>query len=215
MQNLICWFVGYENMIALGQYLFAGFVLVICWIFESLTFIGLAEIAIACVLVFVTRSLVKVTRQRPFVICTVQRGYANNAGLKFIIRNTGNATAFYIEARVKAYKETPTGVKELKLNREFKLSILAPNQGYITLDGLKGLMNPMKFDIKVSWKSKIDGKRNKPLKYTIDNNGEDKGGWHEGQLDQITEEIAEVSREIANIRKNENKKNKKNKNKKK
>ena len=186
MQDLICWFFVYENIVALWQWL----VIIGDFIIEKLAPIIIASIIayLTYVLGQATKNLVSVTKPKPNVICTIQRSYRHGGGLNFVIRNTGTAPAFEIEASVEAYEKTPTGEK----NRKFKLSILAPNQGYITLNGLKGLMNPMQFDVNVSWKSKIGGKRNKPLEYTIDNSSEGKGGWHEAGLDQIAEEIANL-----------------------
>ncbi len=203
MQNFICWSFLYESIIALNEWFFliGGFIIeylapiIIASIIAYLTY-GLGQATKN--LVSTTKELVHVTKPKPNVICTIRRSYQNQGGIKFVIKNTGNAPAFDIKADIELYKETPTGNKDFN----FDVSILAPEQGFLPRKNLEQLGELKKFHVEISWALKPKGKIKNSLEYTIDYSNLEKDGFHEAGLDQVAEEIALIKNELANKNKN-------------
>ena len=144
--------------------------------------VSVATAFAAIALVIATVALIRVTKKKPFVVCTMESNTNNKRRLTLIIKNTGDATAFDIKANIEASKKT-IGGKEIS---NFSISILTPDKGFIPSSSIRAWEIPVTFNIDVSWASRPRGRR-KHQKYTIEC---EKGGWHEAGLDQLVEIIA-------------------------
>ncbi|MCA8835521.1 MAG: hypothetical protein K8953_10605 [Proteobacteria bacterium] len=156
------------------------------------------------VLVYVTWNLARVSKRAPFVVGNLESSVAHPRYVNFVIRNTGNAPAFDIKAEIsppipdvdgKPF-EGQIGIDGKPLDStvgsHYSILILPPNQMYsfMGFDTRKTSME--KFDITISWASKPNGKRQKPLTHSIDNRG-NRGGWHDKGLDEIARELEKIT----------------------
>ncbi len=173
-QEFINWISNYNNLIPSVQVFVAGVT-------------AFATI----VLVYVTWVLACLTEKKPFVVCNTElRSHGFRISSNLVIKNTGNATAFNIQAKISCAKQKPNE-KPPEHETEFTLfiSLLLPGQS-IPHKILDELGNPKKFDVIVSWASKPKGRRSRNLTYTVDNSDKLIGQWQEGSLGQIAEELA-------------------------
>ena len=83
------------------------------------------------------------------------------------IKNTGNATAFDIEAKIsRVLSEKDEKPSEHDIEATLFISLLLPGQS-IPHKILNKLGNPKIFNVTVSWASKPKGRKQLPLTYTV------------------------------------------------
>ncbi len=205
MQEFIDSIIGYDNIIAMWQYLVAGFVFsweIANFVIKSLESFITAFTAIA--LVIATIILIRVTKRAPFVVGNLESSIPHPRYVNFVIRNTGNAPAFDIKAEIsppipdidgKPF-EGQIGIDgkplDSKVGSNFSIFILPPNQNFLFMGIDTDKTTIEKFDITISWASKPNGKRQKPLTHSIDNRG-NRGGWHDKGLDEIARELEKIT----------------------
>ncbi len=145
------------------------------------------------VLAFVTWNLARVSKREPFVICNLESSLSTPRFVNFVIRNTGNATAFDIKAKTSPPIPYVDGSEpELDVGSDFSVFILPPNQKY-SFSGFDTTKFPMeKFDITISWASKSNGKKRKTLTHSINNRG-NRGGWHDKSIHEIARELEKIT----------------------
>ncbi len=146
------------------------------------------------VLVYVTWNLARVSKREPFVVCFMESSLSSVLALHFIVKNTGNATAFDIKVNI-----TPAlpieGVQcddGTETNR--KISVLPPEHNL--LSGAFQIKEfPIKeFNVTVSWATKPNGKQQKPITYTIGHIDDFRRGWKEDGLHEINTQLKEFKR---------------------
>lgn len=97
-ENLLKWFAEAENALSFAQ-LVAAFVTAIA------TF---ALWRVTYVLAVETKTLAAMT-SRPFVVCGIESSLADTTALNLALRNTGNATAFDVKAKISpVMRRSPT-----------------------------------------------------------------------------------------------------------
>ena len=153
-----------------------------------------------------TRNLARVSKREPFVVCSFgpSKTFANE--LDAIIINTGNATAFDIEIKFESDSDLPIDKKELNLN----FSLLTPGQILRPHSDLDDWKTQNKIYITITWASKPNGCKQKPLKYIIDDNDKNKSGRYENELKNISTELRGIKnlidkQNIATIKREGNK----------
>ena len=186
MQEFIDWFSEYDNLILFVQVFVAGVTAVA-----------------TIVLAFVTWNLARVSKRAPFVVCSLGHSQTVQESLHAFIINTGNATAFDIEVHFEADRVSPTDKKELKLN----FSLLTPGQVLHPHSNLEGWETKTKIYLTITWALKPNGRRQKPLKYIIDDSDENKGGLSENELRNITNQLMEIGRILSSMEMTEARRN--------
>ena len=165
------------------------------WIIKSITFIDLVQVLATVVIAFATvvlwlatRNLARVSKRKAFVICSFGPSKTFNNELDAIIINTGNATAFDIEIKFESDSDLPIDKKELDLN----FSLLTPGQILRPHSDLDDWKTQNKIYITITWALKPNGRKQKPLKYIIDDNDKNKSGRYENGLKNITHELMKI-----------------------
>ncbi len=169
------------------------------WIIESITFIDLVQVLATVVIAFATfvlwlatRNLARVSKRAPFVVCSLGPSQTIANELNAIIINTGNATAFDIEVHFEADTESPKNKKELILN----FSLLTPGQILRPHSNLEGWETQTKIYVTITWALKPTRRKQKPLKYIIDDSDKNERGSSENGLENITTELRRIRRLI-------------------
>ena len=142
------------------------------------------------VLVYVTWVLARVSKREPFVICNIESSAASVIALHLIIKNTGNATAFDINAKIfPALPDIHGDPRKDKTETNFCISLLPPNQGFPYMSFQVKDIPEEPFDVIVSWASKPKGRKRKSISYTMGSRDDFGRGWEEKGLDQIAKEL--------------------------
>ena len=175
MQEFIDWFSEYDNLIPSVQ-----------------VFVASVTALATVVLVYVTWVLARVSKKKPFVLCTIGSAPYMDGGLDAVIKNTGNATAFDIEIKFESDSNLPIDKKQLILN----FSLLTPGQVLHPHSNLEDWKTQTKIHLIISWASKPFGRRQKSLKYIIDYGDRNKRGWSENELKNISQELNRIGRLI-------------------
>ncbi len=173
MQEFIDWFSEYYNLIPFVQVFVAG-----------------VTAFATVVLAFVTWNLARVSKRSPFVICNIESSAASVIALHLIIKNTGNATAFDINAKIfPALPDIHGNPCKDKTETNFCISLLPPNQGFPYMSFQVKDIPEEPFDVIVSWASKPKGRKRKSISYTMGTRDDFGRGWEEKGLDQIAREL--------------------------
>ena len=184
MQEFIDWISHYNNLIMSVQVLIAG-----------------VTAFATVVLVYITWVLARLSKREAYVVGNLESTEYEPRYVNFVIRNTGNATAFDIKVNITPAIPDIYG-KPIKGETEnnFRVLILPPNQKFSFL-GFDSREAPMDtFDVTISWASKPKGKRKKSLTHSIDNRG-NQGGWRVKGLDRIARECEKTSEHLKKIEK--------------
>ncbi len=179
---------------------------VIDCIIESITFIDLVQIIVAGVtafaaiaLVMATIALIRVTKRKPFAVCTIESSEIAFTALNVVIRNTGNATAFDINTKITPPIPNPDGkMPEGETETNLYVSILPPEQGFPHRVFQSWNSPVKKFNVNISWASKPNGWewQRKSLTYIIDNSDELRSGFIVGGVHKITQELVTFNKQL-------------------
>ncbi len=151
------------------------------------------------VLAFVTWNLARVSKREPFVVGFMESSLHTLRAVNFIVKNTGNATAFDIKVNI-----TPAlpkgGVEygdETETNR--KISILPPEQS-LSSEAFSLKEPPIKtlpeYRVTVSWAIKPKGKKRETVTYTIGHVDDFRRKWTEDGLHEIRQELKESKKQF-------------------
>ncbi len=167
---------------------------------DLLGVLATSVIAVATiVLVYVTWNLARVSKREPFVVCFMESSLHSLRAVNFIVKNTGNATAFDIKVNT-----TPAlpkvGVQRkdaTETNR--KISILPPEQS-LSIEAFSIQKPPIKtlpeYRVTVSWATKPKGKKCNPIAYTIGHIDDFRRKWTEDGLHEIRQELKESKQQF-------------------
>ena len=182
-------------------------------------FIDLFGVLATCVIAFATivlwlatRNLARVSERKPYVVGNLESTEYEPRYVNFVIRNTGNATAFDIKAETSPPIpdidgepfEGQIGIDGKPLDStvgsHYSILILPPNQMYSFMGFDTHKTSMEKFDITISWALKPKGKKRETLTHSIDNRG-NKGGWAVKGLDRIAREFEKTTEHLEEIKK--------------
>ncbi len=175
MQEFIDWISHYNNLIPSVQ-----------------VFVASVTAFATVVLAFVTWNLAQVSKREAYVVCTISPAPSLEGGLHAVIKNTGNATAFDIEIKLESDRDLPTDKKELILN----FSLLTPGQVLHPHSNLFDWKTQTKIYATITWASKPNRRKQKPLKYIIDDSDKNKRGRSENAIKNISIELRGIRRLI-------------------
>lgn len=178
--NIFVWFSNGQNLLTTAQ-LIAAFITALA------TF---ALWRVTRVLAVETSALAKMT-SRPFVACGIESSLADATALNLVIRNTGNATAFDIIAKISPPLPKPNGQPSNdKTETSIDVSYLPPGQ----VLPRKGVMSrdipDVRFKVEISWSLFPDSIDREKLTYSIDAGDGFRGGFAEKGIHQMVQELA-------------------------
>ncbi|WP_297772109.1 hypothetical protein [uncultured Roseovarius sp.] len=181
-ENAVAWFTEAANILSFAQ-LVAAFVTAIA------TF---ALWRVTRVLAVETQTLAAMT-SRPFVVCGIESSLADATALNLVLRNTGNATAFDVKAKITPPLPKPNGqpvenATETLLDVSFlPPGLVLPRKGVMSRD-----IPETTFSVEVSWSLMPGATNRETLTYTMEAKDGFRGGWGEKGLHQIAQELEKV-----------------------
>jgi hypothetical protein len=181
-ENLVNWFAEAENALSFAQ-LVAAFVTALA------TF---ALWRVTRVLAVETKTLAAMT-SRPFVVCGIESSLADAQALNLVLRNTGNATAFDVIAKItpplpKQNGRSAEDATETMLDVSFlPPSLVLPRKGFMSRE-----IQETTFNVEVSWSLMPGATKRETLSYTMEPQDGFRGGWTEKGLHQIAQELEKV-----------------------
>lgn len=183
-ENVIAWFSEASNALSFAQ-LLAAFVTAVA------TF---ALWRVTRVLAIETKTLASMT-SRPFVVCGIESSLADPTALNLVLRNTGNATAFDIQAKITPPLPMPNGqpdegATETSLEVSFLPSgQVLPRKGVMFRDVPETI-----YSVEVSWSLTPNTNNRETLAYKMEARDGVQGGWNAKGLHHIAQELEKVRR---------------------
>lgn len=186
-ENLLKWFTEAENVLSFAQ-LVAAFVTALA------TF---ALWRVTRVLAVETKTLAAMT-SRPFVVCGIESSLADPTALNLVVRNTGNAAAFDIKAKItpplpKANGTIDEGEKETLA----EVSYLPPGQVLARMGVMSRDINDVKYNVEISWSSSPRSADRENLNYIFEGRDGFNGGFKEKGLHEIANELEKISKQLS------------------
>lgn len=188
IESVVAWFAKPENALAFSQ-LAAAAVTAIATI---------ALWRVTRVLAVETKTLAKMTSQ-PFIVGSLEAvpGISAHNVLNFVLRNTGNATAF--DLRVEISPELPkvaNGVRSPESRTVFEVSLLPPGQALPLQGVVLEKVHNRSFELTVSWSNRPGSGQNDPLQYIIHGKDLPNEDWNVKGLHNIAEELEKIRKQL-------------------
>lgn len=184
IERLVGWFAEAANTLAFAQ-------LVAAFVTAAATF---ALWRVTRVLAVETKTLAKMTSQ-PFVVASLESvpGISAHTVLNFVLRNTGNATAFDVKVTVSPeLPKVANGVPSLDNETLFETSLLPPGQTLPLQGAVLEKVHDKTFNLTVSWSSLPGAKPVEPIKYAIRGKDLPNEDWNVKGLHNLAEEVQKV-----------------------
>jgi len=178
----------------------------ITWIRVGENILTVAQLAAAFITALATLALWRVTRvlavetselakmtSRPFVVCGIESSLADPTALNLVVRNTGNAAAFDIKAKITPPLPQANGTTgEDQTETLVDVSYLPPGrvlsrQGVMTRD-----VYDIKFNVEISWASYPSSLDRETLIYIFEGRDGFNGGFIEKGMHEIANELEKI-----------------------
>jgi hypothetical protein len=181
--DIVKWFSNSRNILIFAQ-LIAAFITALA---------TLALWRVTRVLAVETALLAKMTA-RPFVVCGLESSPVDATALNLVLRNTGNATAFDITAKISPQLPNANGtLTEGKADTSIEVSYLPPTQAMPRQLVMSRDIVDKKYAVEISWALFPHSAERETLAY----NFEGKDGFHGGASEKG---IHHVAQELEKIR---------------
>ncbi|MGR3821007.1 MAG: hypothetical protein ACU0A5_00370 [Salipiger marinus] len=183
IESVVAWFANSENALAFSQ-LAAAAVTAIATI---------ALWRVTRVLAVETKTLAAMTSQ-PFVVGTIENaGVSAHTVLNFVLRNSGNATAFDVRAKITPAIPNVAGSSEPEPIEEiYELTLLPPGQALPLKGVVLQAIYDKKFEITISWSRRPGEKTETVMKYFINGKDLPNEDWNIKGLHNIAEELEKM-----------------------
>lgn len=144
-----------------------------------------------------TKTLAKMTSQ-PFVVGSLEAvpGISAHNVLNFVLRNTGNATAFDVRTKISpALPRVTNASQSCDSETLFEVSLLPPGQALPLQGVVLEKIRDESFNLSVSWSPRPGAEPSEHIKYSIHGKDLPNEDWNVKGTHNIAEEIMKV-REI-------------------
>lgn len=184
---------------------------VVAWFTETANILAVAQLVAVVVTAWATWALWRATRvlavetktlaamtSQPFVVGTIENaGVSAHTVLNFVLRNTGNATAFDVQAKISPAMPNVAGGPDPDPNETiYALTLLPPGQAL----PLKGIVLEMiynkSFELTISWAQRPGEKSKTLIKYFIHGKDLPNEDWHIKGLHNIAEELEKIRKQL-------------------
>lgn len=184
---------AFLDWIAVGDNILTSAQLVAAFITAMATF---ALWRVTRVLAVETSELAKMT-SRPFVICGLESSLADPTALNLVLRNTGNAAAFDIEAEITPPLPKADGTNvEGETKTSVHVSYLPPGQIISPQGVMSRDIYDVEYNLKISWASSPRSTEREELNYMFEARDGFSGGFKSKGMHEIANELGKISKKL-------------------